>query len=115
MPPEPGEVYWANLPGGKHLAIVVSRVSLNEGNHVTVVPVTSKNFASRSRFPNCVAFNAGEACFKTNCVAKAENLVTVDIELLDTNNGAEGYIKDDRMREVIRAIGYVIEAECEPA
>ena len=114
MPPVPGDVYWADLPGGRHLAIVVSRASLNDGKYVTVVPMTSRKFDGRSKLQNCVAFKAGEACFKTNCVAQAENISVVDIDLLDFNYGPVAYIKDNRMREIIRAIGYVIEAECEP-
>lgn len=111
----PGDVYWAELDGaGRHFAIVVSRERFNEGGYAMVVPVTSERFEQRSQLRNCVPFRAGEACFKSNCVAQAENLTMIETALLDTRLGPVARLRDDRMRDVIRAIGFVIEAECEP-
>jgi mRNA-degrading endonuclease toxin of MazEF toxin-antitoxin module len=110
----PGDIYWSNLPAGPRPAIVVSREILNRGDYVVVVLCTTTRFEERSVLPNCVPFSAGEFGFTKNCVAQCEAIAIVDQMDLDTAKGPIGMLDAERLRTLIRAIGYVIEAECEP-
>lgn len=111
---EPGEIYWADLPMGRRPIIVVSREDLNRGNYVVAVLCTSANFATRSQLPNCVPLQTGEFGVTKDCVAQCETISFVDKADIDTASGTIGVLDDARMRDVIRAIGHVVEADCEP-
>jgi mRNA-degrading endonuclease toxin of MazEF toxin-antitoxin module len=112
---EPGEVYKADFPeAGPHPVIVVSREDLNRGHYALVVVCTSSRFAIRSQLPSCVPFQAGQFGFTVNCVAQCENVLSVDKRQLDLMAGPTGVLDDLALREVIKAIGYVIASDCEP-
>src|SRR4051812_8693377 len=113
---KPGEVYMADFPGaGPHPVIVVSREDLNRGSYAVVVVCTSARFAVRSTLPNCVPFRAGQFGFTADCVAQCENILSVDkADLIDPAAGPVGVLDDLSLRDVIKAIGYVIESDCEP-
>lgn len=112
---EPGEVYIADFPeAGPHPIIVVSREALNRGQYALAVVCTSSRFAVRSRLSNCVPFQAGQFGFTANCVAQCENILSVDKRQLDMGAGPIGVLDESALREVIKAIGYVIESDCEP-
>lgn len=114
MTPRPGEVYKAFIPD-VHYVIIVSREELNRGNYVLAVPITSKHFADRSTLKNCVPFRRGEFCFTEDCVAQAENTTLFEKEQdIDWVAGRQDELDGEAMREIIRAIGNVIAAECEP-
>ena len=111
---QPGEVYMAEFGvAGPHPVIVTSRESLNRGRYALVVPCTSARFALRSRLPNCVPFRAGEFGFTVDCVAQCENLLSIAQEEIDLAAGPIGVLDQRAMRDVVRAIGYVIQSECE--
>jgi mRNA-degrading endonuclease toxin of MazEF toxin-antitoxin module len=112
---QPGEIYLADFPqAGRHPVIVVSREDLNRGRYTLVVFCTSARFATRSRLPNCVPFRAGQFGFTTDCVAQCENLLSIEKAQLDLSSGPIGVLDDIRLREVIKAIGHVLDADCEP-
>jgi mRNA-degrading endonuclease toxin of MazEF toxin-antitoxin module len=112
---EPGEIYRADFAeAGPHPVIVVSREELNRGRYALVVVCTSARFATRSKLPNCVPFQAGQFGFTTNCVAQCENLLSIDKMQLDLDNGPIGVLDGVVLRDVIKAVGYVIESDCEP-
>jgi mRNA-degrading endonuclease toxin of MazEF toxin-antitoxin module len=112
---EPGEVYMADLAeAGPHPVIVVSRENLNRGHYVLVVVCTSARFAVRSKLPNCVPFRAGQFGFTTECVAQCENVLSIDKTQLDVNGGPIGVLDERALRDVIKAIGYVLDSDCEP-
>jgi mRNA-degrading endonuclease toxin of MazEF toxin-antitoxin module len=112
---EPGEVYLADLrEAGRRPVIVVSTESLNRGHYALVVVCTSGRFALRSRLPNCVAFQAGHFGFTTDCVAQCENILSINKRQLDLDTGPIGVLDGKALREVIKAIGHVIESDCEP-
>ena len=114
--PEHGEVYWASLEGsGRHPVIVVSRQQLNRGHYVVVVPVTSRKFEERVKMPTCVALRAGRFGFTADCVAQAENVTLLEKGWIDAESGPLGRLDRESMRGLVHAIGYVIDAECEPA
>jgi mRNA-degrading endonuclease toxin of MazEF toxin-antitoxin module len=111
----PGEVYIADFPDvGPHPVIVVSRESLNRGSYALVVVCTSARFALRSTLPNCVPFHAGQFGFARDCVAQCEDILSIEKSQLDLAAGSIGMLDDVSIRDVIKAIGYVIESDCEP-
>jgi mRNA-degrading endonuclease toxin of MazEF toxin-antitoxin module len=114
--PRPGEIYRAYVPGEDlHRVIIVSAQQFNRGGYATVVLATSQRFDHRRSLPNCVPFRAGECGFDENCVAQCENIFTIDVSDLRLETGPLGFLTGAKLRDVIRAIGYVIEADCEPA
>lgn len=111
----PGEIYMADFgPVGPHPVIVTSRETLNRGRYVLVIPCTSSRFAVRSTLANCVPFRAGEFGFTVDCVAQCENLLSIDQAHLDLDRGPRGVLDSTTLGKVVRAIGYVIESNCEP-
>jgi mRNA-degrading endonuclease toxin of MazEF toxin-antitoxin module len=112
----PGDLYWADLPeAGPHLVIVVSRGELNRGNRVHAVPVTSRHFTRRSTLPTCVPYRAGEYTFAADCVAQCDAVGPIPVALLqDRDAGPVAQLPDEVMREIVLAIGYVLDASCEP-
>jgi mRNA-degrading endonuclease toxin of MazEF toxin-antitoxin module len=111
----PGEIYVADFAeAGPHPVIVVSREELNRGHYALVVVCTSARFAVRSGLPNCVPFQAGQFGFTAECVAQCENVLSIDKVQLDLDAGPIGVLDEKAMRAVIKAIGYVIESDCEP-
>lgn len=112
---EPGEVYVAEFPeAGPHPVIVLSREALNRGHYALVVVCTSARFAVRSQLPSCVPFQAGRFGFTVNCVAQCENILSIDKRQLDLSSGPIGVLDEMALREVIKAVGYVIASDCEP-
>ena len=115
MDPRTGEIYWYGVErAGRRPAIVVSREELNRGGRILIVPITSKKYEIRSELPNCVPFRVGEYGFDRNCVAQAENITLVEMCDLDVDAGPFAVLDEAVMRNLVRAIGYVISAECEP-
>lgn len=111
---QPGEIYLADFEeGGSHPVIAVSRETLNRGNYILVVVCTSARFATRRNLPNCVPFQAGQFGFTKDCVAQCENLLLIHHEQLDLAAGIIGVLDGIQLNAVVKAIGYVIEADCE--
>jgi mRNA-degrading endonuclease toxin of MazEF toxin-antitoxin module len=111
----PGEIYMADFgAAGPHPVIAVSREDLNRGNYFLAVVCTSARFAVRSTLPNCVPFHAGDFGFTTDCVAQCENVLSIDKVQVDLTSGPLGKLDDVALRNIIKAIGYVIESDCEP-
>src|SRR5262249_59176056 len=110
----PGEIYWADLAVGRRPIIVVSREDLNRGNYVVAVLCTTAHFAIRSTLPNCVPFRAGEFGLPQDCVAQGQAITFVDKHDIDTAAGVLGVLDAARLREVIHALGHVLDLDCEP-
>ncbi len=111
----PGEVYMADFDqAGPHPVVVVSREELNRGRYVLVVVCTSARFTVRSVLPNCVPFQAGQFGFTVACVAQCDNMLSMEKAQLDLANGPIGVLDDLAMRDLIKAIGYVMDSDCEP-
>ena len=115
MIPRPGEIYEGYLDASEsHPVIVVSREELNRGDYTVVVPLTSKKFEARRHLPNCTPFRAGEYGLSKDCVALGELITVAHKSQLVLEAGPTSVLDDESMRDVIRAIGYVIGAEFEP-
>jgi len=111
---EPGEIYWADLGAGRRPVIVVSREDLNRGNYAVVVLCTTQRIAIRSTLPNCVRFHAGDFGMPNDCVAQCEAIYALEKTEIDTSSGTIGKLDDVRLRDVIKAIGYALDSDCEP-
>lgn len=115
MLPRPGEIYWAHTGGGdRHRVVIVSRDQLNRGDYVIGVLLTSEKFEIRQTLPNCAPFRAGRYGLAKNCVAQGESITLLQKSDLDLETGAIAALDGEDMRRLIRAIGNVISAECEP-
>ncbi len=117
MPPRPGEIYWViDAVEDPHPLVVVSRKELNRGSYVTVVPFTSARarLKTRKHLPNCVAIQAGQFGLTKACVAQADQIATVFKTDLNLEGGPIGTLSADAIRDVVHAVGHVIDAECEP-
>jgi mRNA-degrading endonuclease toxin of MazEF toxin-antitoxin module len=113
---EPGEIYMADFDqAGPHPVLVISRRDLNRGRYALVVVCTSARFAVRQTLPNCVPFRAGQFGFTADCVAQCDNMLSVEKSQLDVASGPIGVLDEMAMRDVIKAIGHVMESDCEPA
>lgn len=111
--PRPGEVYRQREPP-HHPAIVVSTERFNKGCYVVAVIVTSQRFDERSVLPSCVPFLSGQFGFDRNCVAQAESISQLEIHELELSDGPMGCLSDEKFRDLVRAIGNVVGAVCEP-
>ncbi len=112
----PGEVYLADFDqAGPHPVVVVSREDLNRGRYALVVVCTSARFSVRSVLPNCVPFQVGRFGFTADCVAQCDNMLSIEKVQLGMSAGPIGVLDDIAMRDVIKAIGHVIESDCEPS
>lgn len=110
-----GEIYWwLDVAGGTRPVVVVSREEMNRGAYVVVVPFTSAKMGSRRKLANCIPFRAGQFGLTKDCVAQAEAVAQVRKVSIDLSSGALGRLDDEAMRDVIRAVGYVMASECEP-
>jgi mRNA-degrading endonuclease toxin of MazEF toxin-antitoxin module len=112
---KPGEIYLADFPqAGRHPVIIVSREDLNRGNYALAVVCTSARVTVRRTLPNCVPFQAGHFGFTTDCVAQCENILSIEKAQIDLASGPVGVLDDIALRDVIQAIGYVMDSDCEP-
>jgi hypothetical protein len=75
--------------------------------------ITSAHFAVRSTLANCVVFRPGEFGLTKDCVAQAETIAPYELTDLDLSVMI-GKLDDARLRDLIRAVGYVMESDCEP-
>ena len=115
MIPKPGEIYYAYVGAPEaHRVVVVSREELNAGDYALVVPFTTKHLNRRRKLPNCVFFGSGTPGLDQACVALVEDMTVVHKDELDLDKGTLGALNAEQMREIIRAVGYVLAAECEP-
>lgn len=111
----PGEIYEATLDGaGRRRVVVVSREDLNRGNYVVIVPCTSTRFAARKQLPHCVPFQAGQFGFTQDCVAQCELITPVLLSAVETDAGPLAVLDDVTLRQVVKAVGHVIDSDCEP-
>ena len=115
MVPRPGEIFWEYLrDDGPHPVVVVSREELNRGDYVVCVMFTSGKLETRRHLANCLPFRAGQYGLPKNCVAQSESITYIDKSYLDLETGPIGALDPEAMRDLTRAIGYVISADCEP-
>lgn len=108
----PGEIYYVETVYGRRPAIILSRESLNRGHTIVGVLCTTAKYAVRSRLANCVPFRAGAFGLTKDCVAQGETIQSIETQFLSAS--PIGVLDDERLRDVIRAVGHVVDADCEP-
>jgi mRNA-degrading endonuclease toxin of MazEF toxin-antitoxin module len=111
---KPGEIYWVDLATGRRPGIVVSRESLKQGNYAVMVLCTTKRVAIRSKLPDCVPFHVGEFGMPGDCVAQCETIYALEKGQIDIASGTIGRLDTARLRDVVKAIGHVLDSDCEP-
>jgi mRNA-degrading endonuclease toxin of MazEF toxin-antitoxin module len=112
---QPGEIFLADTPPGqRHRVVVVSREDLNRGKYVIAALITSQKFAVRSTLANCVPLKAGQFGVTQDSVVQGESAGPIRIARLDLTTGPLAKLDDITFRDVIRAIGYVLDSDCEP-
>ena len=112
---EPGEIYMADVPPGQqHRIVIVSREELNRGKYVVAALITSQKFAIRSTLANCIPLKAGQFGLTQDSVVQGESAGPIRVARLDLAGGALAKLDDMTFRDVIRAIGYVMDSDCEP-
>jgi mRNA-degrading endonuclease toxin of MazEF toxin-antitoxin module len=115
MPIEQGEIFNYSDPSiPPHPVLVLSREELNRGDRVVAAIITSAKFALRSTFANCAVLKAGQFGMTKDCVVQAETVFNAPLANLDVSAGPIGKLDDLTLREVIKAIGYVFDSDCEP-
>ncbi|SRR5260370_25964924 len=111
----PGDIYLAEIPdAGQHRILIVSREELNRGRKVLAALITSAKFAVRSTLANCVVLKAGEFGMTKDCVIQCETVAPIPKDVIDLDGGPIGTVSEEILREVVKAIGYVIDSDCEP-
>jgi mRNA-degrading endonuclease toxin of MazEF toxin-antitoxin module len=113
MPVRQGEVYYA-FRDKRRPVIIMSREELNRGQYVLAVPLTTKGMEFRRRRPNCVPLSARRDGVPKDCVAQGELVTVLDLVDLDLDRGPITSLREEALRALIRAVGYVLDAECEP-
>ncbi len=108
----PGDIYLNRAPGKPRPFVIVSRETLNRGRYVVAIPLTSRRLADRWGVENCVALQRGEAGLAQDCVAQCEAVSMVQVEDLDLERGYVGSLGESKLDTLVRAIGYVISADC---
>ena len=109
----PGEVYLADVGAAdKRPIIIVSRDILNQGAYVVAVPTTTTRLEERYTYNNCVRIRAGEAGLSKDCVAQCEQIATIETDFIDST--PIGEVSEEQFREIVRAIGFMMNATCEP-
>lgn len=112
MIPRQGEVYWA-FQDKKRPVVVVSRDAMNRGNYVLVAPLTTSHLGTRRDLPSCVYIKGVEYGLR-DCVVQTELTTHLPLEDLDIKSGPVAVLDDPLIRDIVRAVGYVMDAECEP-
>ena len=76
--------------------------------------ITSQKFAVRSTLPNCVPLKAGQVGLTKDSVVQGESAGPIRMARLDLAAGPLAKLDAITFRDVIRAIGYVLDSDCEP-
>ena len=110
----PGEIYHADLlDAGRRPVLIVSREENNRGDYVVAVAFTTARLEQRRHLDTCVTFRGGEFGLTRDCVAQCETISSLHKEQLDPR--PIGRLDAFTFRSVIKAIGGVISADCEPS
>lgn len=112
---QPGEIYMADIPPGQsYRVVIVSREQLNRGKYVVAALITSQKFVIRSKLANGVPLKAGQFGLSQDSVVQGESAGPVRVARIDLAAGPLAKLDDITFRDVIKAIGYVLDSDCEP-
>ena len=112
----PGEIYEAfDRVGRRRPFVVMSRPELNRGDYFLALPFTTARLEERQRVRNCVFFSQGSFGLTKSCVAQAEALTFLRKADLVVPPTPLGKVDPRKWRQLVRAVGFVVQAECHPA
>ena len=92
----------------KRPVLIVSRDTLNGGNSVLAIPFYSQQLEKRRNQPWCDFFTKEEGGLSKDCVAKTDELTTLDKTELDLVRGKIGKFKPPQMERVLNAVKYTL-------
>ena len=116
MTVRPGEIYLLFEDEGKRRPVVViSREELNRGNYLLVVPLTTSRLEIRKGLPNTVLLKRSKHGIRKDSIAQAEMISCVSKDELLLTEGPISALDGETFRGLVRAVGYVMSADCEPA
>ena len=75
------------------------------------VNITSVAVDERSKYPNCVRIDAGNFGLDKNCVVQCENILALRKSRIDAF--PLGTLDHHTMRDVLKALAYVFDADFE--
>lgn len=115
MTVRPGEIYLLFEDEGKQRpAIVISREELNRGDYLLVVPLTTSRLKIRERLPNTVLLKHSKYGISKDSIAQAEMISYIRKDYMLLTEGPIGVLDNETFRSLVRAVGYVMSADCEP-
>lgn len=113
--PYPREIYEAFDGSDKPRPfVIVSRRELND-RYFLAVPFTSTRLDERRDLPHCVYFSEGSFGLTKACVAQAEAMTLLRRSDLTVPSEPIGTVTVAKFERIISAVGFVMDAECEPA
>ena len=112
----PGEIYEAfDRVGRLRPFVVMSRPELNKGDYFLAAPFTTARLEERQHVRSCVFFSRGSFGLAKSCVAQADALTVLRKTDLVEPPTPLGKLDAGKWRQLVRAMGFVVQAECHPA
>ncbi len=109
-----GSVWRMDIPGDAkpgRPVIVISRNEMNRGNDALIIPTYTSNLGAKRGKPSYVFLPRGVGGLSEDCVAQTAQVQLVEASELRDEMGVLG---PDHMSQIIRALGWVMEADCRP-
>ena len=108
-----GEIYIlsSDAAGKRRPAVVISRDEINGGNQLVMVPFYSAQLDKRRQFSFCVLFTAQETGLDKDCVAKVDQISSIDKTKLDFGRGPIGKLNGKQLQKILQALNYVVGAD----
>lgn len=111
----PGEIYlFFEGENKRRPAVVVSREELNRGDYLLMVPLTTTHLETRRGLQNSVYLKRNRHGINKNAIVQAEAITQISKDELSLEEGPICTLDGETFRSLIRAIGYVMSADCEP-
>ncbi len=115
MSPRQGSVWRVDIPTDTKQGrpvIVVSREEMNRGKDVLIVPTYTSNLSAKRGRPSYVFLPRGTGGLPEDCVAQTAHAHTVEVSELRDEMGV---LDSSYVGQIVRALGWVMQAECRPA
>ena len=111
--PQRGEIYRvkADAVGKPRPIVIVSRVELNGGKSVTVVPFSTQQIELRAQRPSCVLFEAGAGGLPERSIANCADVTLLPLSELDLRSGPLGRFNDAQMARISAALRWAMELD----
>lgn len=110
-----GSVWRMDIPGDAKAGrpvIVISRNEMNRGDDALVIPTYTSNLGTKRSKPSYVFLRRGAGGLSEDCVTQSAH-----IQLVETSELRDGIglLESHHMTQIVRALGWVLEADCRPS